>query len=77
MKQSIKDHPEQEKNEVFVGNCSLKEKSKITWFTRRFGHHAFDHKGEPLPEKIPVFVNQGEYNHWLKRMEQPGIRSSL
>ncbi len=77
MKQSFKAHPEQGENEVFLGNCSLNEKSKISWFTRRFGHHAFDHKGEPLPGKIPVFVEKGEYNLWIRRMEQPSIRRSL
>jgi hypothetical protein len=67
-------HPEQEKDEVFLGNDIPEELELTRWKTKRVGRYPFSPNGRMQKGRVPVFVkieemqSTGVHSEFLKRL---------
>ena len=62
----VGNHPERQKDEVFLGNCSKDFFGlPCKWKTARMGKQAFDSRGKSVRNIFPLFVKR-------KEMEEDG-----
>lgn len=56
-------HPEQQDDEIYLGNTSFEDACKSKWRTKRLGRQAIDRNGKPLAlanQLKPWFVKVSE-----------------
>lgn len=58
----MKHHPEQQEDEIYMGNvtCPWETVQKTTWRSNRFGEHAQNVHGKPVPGLFPWFIKRSE-----------------
>jgi len=60
------DHPEQEKDEIFVTNL-FGEDQDIDWYkTKRLGNIAYNRQGTIVADGLPMFVKKTEFDENIR-----------
>lgn len=63
-------HPEQQKDEIYLGNC-IPEKLQTSWMTKRLGVIAYDVDGNIINYGLkPWFIKRSEVQEAIDREEK-------
>ena len=69
----MKQHPEQQKGEMFLTNANIEGYSQIGWKTKRNGTDCIRYKRKTDKRIVPVFVQKEEYDTGMEKYRVMGL----
>lgn len=62
-------HPEQQTDEIYMGNCTVAEMRRSLWKTSRLGRIARNPSGVPILQPLHPYITDKTFPWFIKRSE--------